>query len=284
MRLRENSFAGAGGARIHTRCWQPEAAPRGVLLVSHGAAEHGGRYAGFAAHFTARGYAVAALDHFGHGRSEGGRCCLRSMDDHVRNLETFRAGLQADFPGLPMALVGHSMGGLIACLHLLEKPDLFATAILSGPAIMTALAPPWYQLQLIRLLAVLAPNLGVVQLDADGVSRVPAEVQRYVGDPLNYSGKLSARLVSEMFRSMAIVQARAGDIRLPLLLLHGGADSMTSPAGSEYLYRHAGSAQKALKVYPGAYHEIFNEPEREEVFAQIERWLRDTLGPDGDGG
>ena len=282
MRLRENSFIGAGGARIHTRCWCPPGDPLGVLLVSHGAAEHGGRYEGFAAHFTARGYVVAALDHFGHGRSDGGRCCLRSMDDHVHNLEVFRASLQGAFPDLPLALVGHSLGGLIACLYLLQRQDAVDTVVLSGPAIMTELTPPWYQLQLIRLLSFLAPDLGVIQLDANGVSRVAAEVERYLNDPLNFTGKLTARLVSEMFRTMAVVQARAAEIRLPLLLLHGGADSMTAAAGSEYLYRHAGSAQKALEIYPGAYHEIFNEPERDEVFARIERWLRDTLDRGGD--
>lgn len=273
MEHRENVFAGAHGANIYYQYWLPESDPRALILVCHGAAEHGGRYDRFAAHFTARGYAVAALDHFGHGRSDGGRCCLKHLDDHVQNLETFRGLVAAEFPGLPLVLLGHSMGGLIACTYLLQHQDKLAGCILSGPAIRTELTLPWYQLALLRLQSLLFPDRGAMQLDASGVSRVPEEVERYVNDPLNYTGPMSLRMVSELFRGMGEVQERAGEIRLPLLILHGGADVMTSPGGSEFLLQHAGSRDKQLKIYPEAYHEIFNEPEREEVFADIEAWL-----------
>lgn len=273
MQHNENTFEGANGAIIYYQYWLPEGQPRAVILISHGAAEHGGRYERFAGHFTGLGYAVAALDHYGHGRSDGGRCCLTSLDDVVRDLRQFCDHIEVSLPGIPQILLGHSMGGLIACLLLLQQQDRFAGCALSGPAIMTELMPPRWQLFLVRLLSALLPDLGLIQLDASGVSRDPAEVQRYVEDPLNHTGKMSARLVAEMFRGMETVQARAGEIQLPLLIMHGGKDSMTAPAGSEFLHQHVASASNKLTIYPEAYHEIFNEPEGDQVFAEIEGWL-----------
>jgi alpha-beta hydrolase superfamily lysophospholipase len=112
----------------------------------------------------------------------------------------------------------------------------------------------------------------VLKLDASGVSRDPVEVDKYVSDPLVNHGKMTARMVAELFLAMHQIQQRAGDITLPMLLLHGEADSMASAEGSRYLYDHIGSQDKTLKIYPGLYHEIFNEPEREQVFADALDW------------
>jgi alpha-beta hydrolase superfamily lysophospholipase len=281
MQHAENTFEGANSATIYHQCWLPEGQPHAVILISHGAAEHGGRYDRFAAHFTGLGYAVAVLDHYGHGRSDGGRCCLGSLDDLVQDLGQFCDVVEGTLPGIPQILLGHSLGGLVACLLLLQQQDRFAGCALSAPAIMTDLMPPRWQLFLVRLLSKLLPDLGLIQLDASGVSRDPAEVQRYLEDPLNHTGKLSARLVAEMFRGMETVQARAGEIQLPLLIMHGGADSMTAPAGSQFLHQHVASTSKQLTIYPAAYHEIFNEPEREQVLAQIDGWMDELLPAQG---
>jgi alpha-beta hydrolase superfamily lysophospholipase len=115
--------------------------------------------------------------------------------------------------------------------------------------------------------------MGVLQLDATGVSRDPLEVQQYLDDPLVYGGKLSARKVSQLFAAMHWIQEQAREIQLPLLLLHGSEDKLTAPSGSRFLYDSVQSSDKTLKIYPGLYHEIFNEPERGEVFADIESWL-----------
>ena len=273
MRHSEGNFLGAGGKSIYFQCWHPEHNVRALVVIVHGAAEHGGRYQPFAEYFTERGYAVAALDQIGHGRSDGGRCCIRSFDEHQETLRLFQRRLEEGNPGLPMILLGHSMGGLIAANYLLAHQSQFQGCILSGPAIKTELQPPWYQFLLIRLFSALTPDLGVLQLDASGVSRDPAEVERYVNDSLNFTGKMTARMVSEMFRAMQNIQQRAGEIELPVLLLHGGEDSMTAPSGSQFLNDHVASADKTLKIYPGLYHEIFNEPERLDVFGDVERWL-----------
>lgn len=273
MQQSQGQFVGARGATIYYQAWSGQAPIRAVLVVAHGAAEHGGRYAGLAQYFTDRHYAVVALDHDGHGKSDGKRCCLRSFDDYVEDLATLQRRAAVDFPEAPQVLLGHSLGGLIACNLLLHKQDKFVACVLSGAAIMTDLQPPNYQRVLIRLLSRVLPNLGVLKLDASGVSRDAAEVQKYVEDPLNHSGALSVRLVAEMFKAMSTVQDNAPAITLPMLILHGGADTMTSPRGSQFLYDNIASADKWLTVYPGLYHEIFNEPERLAVLAEVEQWL-----------
>ena len=133
------------------------------------------------------------------------------------------AGSRRRFPGLPQMLVGHSMGGLISSLYLLRHQQDLAGCVLSGPAIKTDIEPAYLQLLLIRCLSAVAPGTGVLQLDASGVSRDPAVVANYVNDPLVNHGKMSARMVAELFRSMRQIQAEAGAITLPMLLLHGGA-------------------------------------------------------------
>jgi alpha-beta hydrolase superfamily lysophospholipase len=275
MQQTQGHFTGTRGANIFYQYWQPDTPPRAVILIAHGAAEHSGRYLRLAQHFVGLGYGLAALDHFGHGHSDGGRCCLQSFSDYTDTLDIFRQQVSTDFPGLPLILLGHSLGGLISASYLLEHQDVFAGCMLSGPAIKTELEPPLLQFLLIKLFSALLPNMGVLQLDASGVSRDPAEVERYTSDPLNYGGKLTARLVAQLFKAMQTVQQRAGEITLPLLLLHGEADSMASAEGSRFLYQHVGSTDKTLKIYPGLYHEIFNEPERLQVFSDMEAWLSD---------
>lgn len=287
MKHKVGRLTGAADASIFYQYWTPDQTPRAVILVVHGAAEHSGRYQHFAEHFTGAGYAVAALDQIGHGQSDGDSAHVNRFDDHLATLDKFLTQVQQDFPSAPIVLFGHSMGGLISSNYLLQNQSAFTTCILSGPAIKTDLQPPAIQLLLIRLLSMLMPKLGVLQLDANGVSRDPAEVERYRSDPLNYSGKMTARTLAEMFHSMHHIQDHAERITLPLLLLHGGDDAMTSPSGSQFLADTVSSEQKLLKIYPGLYHEIINEPEKEQVFADIDAWLErffpgDTAKQDDD--
>ena len=277
MHHRDATFVGANEDSIYYQVWRPELAPRALIVIVHGAAEHGGRYQRFAEHFVDLGYALAALDHTGHGRSDGTRCFVKRFSDYADSLDIFQKQLAREFEGVPQVLLGHSLGGLISTNYLLQNQQAFVGCILSGPAIKTELEPPFWQFWLIRFFSLVAPRMGALQLDANGVSRDPAEVERYLNDPLVYTGKLSARMVLELFSAMAQIQQRAGEIELPLLILHGGADLLASPGGSRFLYEAVSSPDKTLKIYPDLYHEIFNEPERQDVFADIERWLAERL-------
>ena len=266
-------IAGCDGGEIYYQVWSPEGAPRAVLMVAHGMAEHGGRYSCFAEYFAARGYAVAALDHCGHGRSSGHRCFVSKLSNFVDTLELFRLMLVERFDNPALFLIGHSMGGLISANYLAQYQQKLAGCILSGPALKADIEPQGLQLLILKLISALLPKMGVIQLDGNGVSRDPEEVKAYMNDPLVYTGKLPARIVIELFEGMKVANAAAPSISVPMLLLHGGSDSMTSPDGSREYCAALGSSDKSVKVYPGLYHEIFNEPEREQVFADIDAWL-----------
>lgn len=277
MQTAQGEFRGARGMSTYFQTWQPDSAARALVIVAHGAAEHSGRYEGLAHFLTDRGFAVAALDHAGHGRSEGTPGFVESFDDFVETLHFFRTELQGIADGAPRFLLGHSMGGLIAAKYLLKYQDGLAGCVLSGPAIATDVQPGFFQLLMVRLLSFVAPRAGALQLDAEGVSRDPAEVAKYRADPMVYTGELSARLVAEIFRSMNTVQQRAAEIHLPMLIMHGSDDVLTAPSGSKYLHEHIASEDKVLKIYPGLYHEIFNEPEKEAVMEELAQWLDQHL-------
>jgi len=259
--------------RLHRRAWLPETTARAALLLVHGLGEHSGRYGHVADVFTANGYAVHAVDHVGHGRSEGTRGHADAFDQYVDGVDALLAHVRERHPDRPLFLVGHSMGGLIAAHYLLCNQSAFAGCVLSGPLIRSDAEPPRLVLGINRLVAAIAPKIGMLALDATAVSRDPAVVERYTSDPLVHHGKVSARLVHELFVAMAGAIDRAADITLPLLILHGGADRLTSLSGSELLHERVGSQDKTLTVFPGLYHEIFNEPERDRILAEAHAWI-----------
>ena len=277
MKHQEGSLSGCRGRKIYFQWWQPDHTPRALLLVVHGAGEHGGRYQPLAQFFNAQGYAVAVVDHNGHGHSEGTAGHVDSFDDYLLDLRSFHLHMATQFPDLPVFLLGHSLGGLISSLYLLRYQDEFIGSILSGPAIKSEMEPSALLLCIVRLLALLTPRLGVMQLDAKGVSRDPEEVRKYQEDPLVHHGKMTAGKVHAMFGAMRTIEAKAGSLSLPMLILHGGEDSFTAPEGSQFLYGRVSSTDKTLKIYPGLFHEIFNEPERDEVLGDVLAWCEDRM-------
>ena len=277
MKNENGKFDGAASHSVYYQYWIPDQDIRAVVLLVHGAGEHSDRYIEVAERFCAAGYAVAALDHIGHGRSDGQYGHMDSFDHHLETLELFRQQVAERFPDLPMMLIGHSMGGLISTCYLLRHQQRFVACALSGPAIKSDLEPGFLQLATIRLLSWLVPRLGVLQLDAEGVSRDPAVVKAYIEDPLVNHGKMSAGFVSELFKAMNEVQERAAEITLPLLVMHGEKDSMASPAGARFLYEAVSSADKQLKLYPELYHEILNEPERDQVIGDLLAWCEQRV-------
>lgn len=277
MHHSDGTFVSGDGEQVYWQSWTPAESPRAVLLLVHGLAEHGGRYEGFAEFFTSAGFAVHALDHPGHGRSAGHRCHIRRFADFTNTLERYLALVKTTHSGTPIFLVGHSMGGLIAAAYLIEQQSQFAAAVLSGPAIRAPQQPSRFALFIMRIISRLLPRLGVMQLDSSGVSKDPDVVSKYDNDPLVFRGKVTARLAAELFSEMDKVLAEAATIRLPLLILHGGSDSLTDVAGSKALHEGVSSTDKEIIVYDGLYHEIFNEPERITVMTEMKDWLEARL-------
>ncbi|MCP4299812.1 MAG: alpha/beta hydrolase [Gammaproteobacteria bacterium] len=277
MRHSDGTFDSGDAGQVYWQSWTPAESPRAVLLLVHGLAEHSGRYEGFAEFFTSAGFAVHALDHPGHGRSAGHRCHIGRFADFTSTLDRYLALVKTTHPGTPIFLVGHSMGGLIAAAYLIEQQSQFAAAVLSGPAIRAPQQPSRFALFIMRIISRLLPRLGVMQLDSSGVSKDPDVVSKYDNDPLVFRGKVTARLAAELFSEMDKVMAHAATIRLPLLILHGGSDSLTDVAGSKALHEAVSSTDKEIIVYDGLYHEIFNEPERIAVMTDMKDWLEARL-------
>lgn len=266
------SSAGAGSKLFFQR-WLPEAAPRAVVLLAHGYAEHLGRYEHVAARLNQEDIAVLAVDHWGHGRSDGARGFVPRFSAFCDGMTSLLDMAKAEFPDLPRILIGHSMGGLIATAHLLSHQNDYAGAILSGPALKPGEPPTAATLLIGRLLSRFLPKAGILQLDSAAISRDPDVVAAYRADPLVHTGKMSARLASEMLDTMAHVQNRAPEIRLPLLIVHGSEDSLASPEGAQELFARAASADKRFELLDGLYHEVFNEPERESVLDLVCAWI-----------
>ncbi len=269
----EGDFTGARHARIFYQAWLPEGDAKAVVLVVHGLGEHSGRYRHVVNHLVPLGFAVYGFDHAGHGRSTGRRGYIDRLDDYAATLAITCSKVQAWQPGKPVFLLGHSMGGLIASLFLLDHQSLFTGAILSAPSLLPGKGVSSAKGFMTRLLSVLAPAAGVLKLDACGISRDPQVVADYVDDPLVFHGRISARLAAELLRGMRRVTAEADRIALPLLILQGSADTMVDPAGAQRLYDQSASRDKTLRVFDGLQHEVFNEPEHAQVLTVVERWL-----------
>ncbi|MDH5456044.1 MAG: lysophospholipase [Gammaproteobacteria bacterium] len=266
-----------GTSRLYQQTWLPDTAVRAVVLLVHGLGEHSSRYTHVARHLTDCGFAVYALDHYGHGKSDGHAGFVERFSVYLDGVAALLQKIRDERAELPVFLLGHSMGGLIGTAFLIDHQDAFRAAVLSGPAIESDQAPPPIVMAIVRLLSALLPTVPLIQLDASGVSRDKNVVTNYINDPLVHHGKLSARLLAEMSAAMQNTLARAGDIELPIIVMHGEDDRLTSPAGSDALIEAIGSADKTLKTYPGLYHEIFNEPEQDAVLADMSRWLETHL-------
>ena len=267
--------AGSAGAdaRLHVTHWLPDGLPKAVVLLAHGYAEHAGRYQHVARRLTDSGYAVYAVDHWGHGQSDGEGGYVPRFSAFTDGMAELLTLVEVNHGDVPRLLLGHSMGGLIATLFLIERQSAFVAAALSGPAIVPGAPPSRFTLWISRFLSRFFPRLGVLSLDANGVSRDPAVVAAYLADPLVHTGKIGARLGKEFMDAMAAAQAGASKITLPILFQHGEEDSLASVAGSQYLFDHVSSADKTLKIYPGLFHEIYNEPEQDAVLDDLIGWF-----------
>ena len=262
-----------GTSHLYRRSWIPDGDTRASILLVHGLGEHCSRYDYLAKHCTERGFAVHAIDHYGHGKSDGQPGYVERFTVYLDGVGALRDAVRTEHPATPLFLLGHSMGGLIAAAFLRKHQADFLACVLSGPALKTDEEPPAPVMALIRLISRLAPTVPMIGLDPSGVSRDPEVVSAYVADPLVHHGKLSARLLAEMSKAMRDTRDSAPEVKLPLLILHGEKDVLTSPQGSEEFYANTGSADKTLKTYPGLYHEIFNEPEKDAVLGDMTTWL-----------
>lgn len=264
---------GIGGVPLTIHRW-PVANPRAMVILVHGYGEHAGRYQHVAAALNAHGYTVTGIDHRGHGQSGGRRADVIRFDDFVDDLHSLVERIRQDNPNPPRFVLGHSLGGLIATRYVLRHQDELAGLILSGAAIIIGGSTPPLMRRLAPLAARLAPTLPVMEPSRPGtLSRDPEIDRRWDADPLTYKGKLRARFGHQLQTAAIDTQRRLHELTLPLLIMHGASDHLTDPQGSILVHDRAQSADKTLILWPDLRHEIFNEPEQDEVIASTVQWL-----------
>ncbi len=273
MNHQEGDFKGIRDLKIYYQCWLPEKDPKAVLLIVHGLAEHSGRYMNLVNHFVPLGYAIYGVDHIGHGKSDGLRVYVERFEDFTDTLKDFSHMIRDWQPKKPIFLIGHSMGGLISSIFLLDHQDELSGAVLSGPSVKVPDNISSVTILAGKLFSPLMPKLGLLALEADGVSRDPEVVKAYLNDPLVYTGKITARLAAELLKAMKRAEVNASKITLPILIAQGSEDRLVDPDGAQMLHDTVGSVDKTLKIYDGLYHEIFNEPEHHKVLGDVEAWL-----------
>lgn len=263
----------ADGVALHHHVWTPDA-PSAALLVSHGLGEHGGRYARLATELLPRGVATMAVDHRGHGRSEGPRGHADAFRRLTDDLERRRAHFAASLPGgVPMFLLGHSLGGLVALRHLQEIEGApYRGAILSAPLLGVAVEAPRWKTGAAGLLSRLLPRLAMGnEIDPALLSGDPAYVADYRSDPLVHD-RITPRLYTEFLAAIPRVAAEADRLRLPLLFLVPGADRVCRSAETLRLARSL-PGDVEVREYPGFAHESLNERQRDRAVADVAAWM-----------
>ena len=276
MRHVEDTFEGDGGRQIYWQAWLPDddAKVKAKLVVLHGGGEHGGRYRRLAERLVPGGWAVYAMDHQGHGRSEGKRGWLVSLKSTLADIDAFVDIVTAEEPAGKPLMFGHSVGGCLGTAYAMEKQEKVEVLALSQPLASRAAASLSTRI-FGPIVARVAPGLKVLGVDSSGISRDPTEVEVYDSDPLNYHDKFPARTLTELAKAIDSFADGSRRLTLPLLVMLGTADRIAPNAGGHLIYEGASSTDKTLKVYEGFFHELVNEPEadRNRVSDDLLEWL-----------
>ncbi|MGE5124254.1 MAG: lysophospholipase [Acidobacteriaceae bacterium] len=260
------------GLELFFQCWQMEGEPKGVINLVHGLGEHSGRYSQWANWLNRAGYHVIAYDLRGHGKSAGLRGHINSFDEFVNDTEILLQEGAARFSGLPQFLYGHSLGAIISWVYVLRKKPELAGVILTALDYRNSLEEQKVKLLLSKVLGSFLPKMTLSSgLDAQVISRDPEVVAKYVNDPLVHD-KLSMGFAKSSLTTFPWAIQHSKEWNLPVLVMHGELDKLGYVSGSRE-FASGVSGDCTLKVWQGLYHEIHNEPEKEQVFEFLRTWL-----------
>ena len=278
MQHTEGKFSTRDGLELYHQAWLPapkeRGEPKAVFAVVHGYGEHSGRYLNLVNYFVPRGFTLYAYDLRGHGKSPGPRGHILRFDEYLSDTDAFLKLVRQLNPGHKIFLLGHSLGGLIVSAYVENYPtsDL-AGLIMSSAFLGFKMRVPPAKAAVGRLLSSLAPALAMKNdLSAALLSHDPAVAAAYDTDPLNHHVG-TARFLTEVTAAQARTLERAGEVKLPLLVMYAGDDQIADPECSRVFSERAASADKTTHRYDGYYHEIFNETNKEVVFKDLESWL-----------
>jgi acylglycerol lipase len=268
----EGRLPGVGGVELFWQAWLPAAEPRGVLLICHGLGEHSGRYGHVVDAVVPDGWAVYGLDHRGHGRSAGRRAHVRRYADWLTDFDGFRRLVAARHDGMPVFLLGHSMGGQIALAYALDHQDGLRGLVLSAPALANSTVPR-AAAAVLRTIGRVAPTLRPAGIDASKISKDPSVYADYRSDPLVHHGRPTLGLSTAVVGQFEVLPERARGLHIPVLMQHGTLDAIVDPSGFRRLEASCGSPDLTVRWYEGLWHEIYNEPERDRPLADLREWL-----------
>lgn len=260
--------------RLHTARWLPDGTPAAIVIFVHGVGEHCGRYHHVGEFLNRSGYALYALDHRGHGRSDGLRAYFPKFSQPVNDLAQYVEQIAAENPGVPLVMMGHSMGSLLSLMYVLRHQERLAGWISSGsPLTVDELIDP-VTMFAGRVLRAVIPTLPMVSLSGSDMTHDAMfnEIGHY--DPLNnHAGNPIATVAGIVLHGRELRKQLAA-VRLPVLLLHGEADAVTPVSASHLIHERIGSVDKTLHIYAGMFHEILMEIDRQRVLDDLLAWLK----------
>lgn len=275
--MKIESFKGGQDLNIVFRSWRPEGKkPHALVVIVHGFNSHGGMYGWVAERLVAKGLAVYALDLRGRGRSDGDRFYVTQLSDYADDLSSFVDLAKGREPGLPAFLLGHSAGGVVSCLYALDHQAQIAGLICESFAFQVY--APDFALAVIKGLSHIAPHAHVVKLPNAGFSRDPKVVEAMNDDPLIAHEVQPTQTMAAMARADERLKKEFSRITLPVLILHGTADKLAKPSGSQLFFDMVGSRDKTLKLYDGYVHDLLNDVGKEVVMDDIQGWLEGHTG------
>ena len=271
----ERTFEGVGGLKIASRTWLPEGAVRGIMILIHGFNSHSGYMAWPAEQFASNGFAAYALDHRGRGKSEGERFYVEKFSDWVEDVDRLVEIARSENSGVPVFVLGHSVGGVIASSYVFEHQPEIAGLICESFAFDVGL-PHLVQLAL-EGASYLVPHLPLYSLKNEIFSRDLDVIARMNNDPLIANEKQPAETASEVLKAAARLKENMPNFNVPVFIIHGTDDKATRPEGSQYFYDYVGSVDKTLKLYQGGYHDLLNDIDKEIVMADILAWVNERI-------
>ena len=273
VEYRSGTFAGCDGTPLFYQAWLPRAhRPRAVLVNLHGLGDHSSLYPNLASHFPSRGVALYAFDMRGNGRSPGQRAYLNSWDEYRGDLQAFLELVRNSERGLPLFLLGNSLGGLVVLEYALHRPHGLAGVVAAAPPLGKLGVPP-VLMALGRAMSRILPRFSLhVGMDLAGLARDPVVIQTVLADQY-FHRRGTARLSTEVTAAIARLQAGAHQFSVPLLLLHGSADRMVPPDGSREFFSKLRLDDRKFREYPEGYHGLFADTGYHEVLQDVERWI-----------
>lgn len=271
--MTEGPFSGGDGTQLYERQWKPVGPTRCAVVIIHGYGHHSGSFDEVAQFLTQNGYMVYGFDQRGFGKASGKRGVVPDFDATLADTETYLKHIGADGLDVPLFLIGHSYGGLVLANYVVERqPDVRGLIFSSALLKLNDDVPAWLQ-NLAGFLGKVLPWVPVAKVEIDGITRDPERLAQATADPLCFYGRMRARTGAQIAAAVERIQGQMESIKLPFLAMAGSGDRVVDCEGTKQLCRRASSEDKTMKIYEGAYHEIYNDINREEFLNDLAGWI-----------